>query len=179
METEIKELKEFIFKTCALPSVSGFEKLATESLIALVGERMELAFVDGVGNHVFVKRCGKEGAPKILVDTHFDEIGFMVTDITEEGFLRVTPLGGIDPSILQAADVTVYGKENLRGVICATPPHLKKDDKLTPADEALVDVGLSKKDACELIRLGDSVGFSPVYLYISHANLILRPVKIT
>lgn len=157
------ELKDFIFELCSVPSVSGFEKRSTDRLKAVVGDRLEFVSADGVGNHVFVKRCGKPNAPKILIDAHFDEIGMLVTDIAEGGFLRVAPLGGIDPSILQAADVTVYGNENIRGVICSTPPHLKKDDALPKPENVLVDTGLSEERVRELVPLGSPVGFSPVY----------------
>lgn len=157
------ELKDFIFELCAVPSVSGFEKRSTEELKKLVGDGLELVSVDGVGNHIFVKRCGKQGVPKILIDTHFDEIGMLVTDVADGGFLRVAPLGGIDPSILQAADVVIYGKQTLQGVVCSTPPHLKKDDKLKSAEEVLIDTGLTKEKASELIPVGTPVGFAPVY----------------
>lgn len=157
------ELCELIFKLCAIPSVSGFEKRGTQALDALIGGTLEKVFVDGVGNHVYKKSCGKEGAPRLLIDTHFDEIGMIVTDIVEGGFLRIAPIGGIDPSILSAADVIIYGKEVLRGVICSTPPHLKKDDKLLRPDEMLIDTGLSEERAKELIEVGTPVGFAPVY----------------
>lgn len=157
------ELKDLIIELCALPSISGFEKRSTEDLKRIVGDRLEFVTVDGVGNHIFIKRCGKRNAPKILIDTHFDEIGMLVTDIADGGFLRVAPLGGIDPAILQAADVVIYGKQTLRGVICSTPPHLKKDDKLKSADEILVDTGLTKEMAEQLIPLGTPVGFAPIY----------------
>ena len=157
------EIRELIFKLCAIPSVSGFEKRGTQALDALVDGQLERVFVDGVGNHVYKKSCGKEGAPRLLIDAHFDEIGMIVTDIAEGGFLRVAPMGGIDPSILSAADVIIYGKQTLRGVICSTPPHLKKDEKLVRPDQMLVDTGLSEERAKELIEIGTPVGFAPVY----------------
>lgn len=157
------KLKDFIFKLCAVPSVSGFERKSTKELCSIVGDSLEFVCVDGVGNHLFCKRCGRENVPKILIDVHFDEIGMIVTDILEGGFLRIAPLGGIDVSIMQAADVAIYGKETLRGVVCSTPPHLKKDSKLPAADELLVDTGLSLKRARELIDIGDPIGFAPVY----------------
>ena len=166
------ELKDFIFELCALPSVSGFEKRSTEQLKKLVGDGLEFVSVDGVGNHIFVKRCGREDVPKILVDTHFDEIGMLVRDIADGGFLRVASLGGIDPAILQAADVLIYGKQTLRGVICSTPPHLKKDDKLKSVEDILIDTGLTKEKAEELIPLGTPVGFAPVYGELLNGRIV-------
>ena len=162
-QTNKEQLKEFIFRLCAIPSVSGFEKRATEDILAAVDGRLELVSVDNVGNHLFLKRSKKENATRVLIDAHLDEIGMMVTDVLDGGFLKVASIGGIDPAILQAADVMIYGRETLRGVIVSTPPHLKKDDGLTPADEVLIDTGLSKDTAKSLIPLGTPVGFAPVY----------------
>lgn len=157
------QLKNFIFSLCAVPSLSGFEKRATDEILGAIDGRLELFSVDNVGNHVFVKKSKKQNGLRLLLDAHLDEIGLMVTDVCEGGFLKVAPLGGLDPAILQAADVIIYGKETLRGVIVSTPPHLRSDDKLTPADEVLIDTGLSKEKASELIPLGTPVGFAPVY----------------
>jgi hypothetical protein len=70
-------------------------------------------YLDNVGNQIFVKKCGKENAPKIMLDAHMDEIGMYVTEILDGGFLRVTNIGGIDTGILQASDVIIYGKNAL------------------------------------------------------------------
>ncbi len=160
---ELNGLKEYIFELCALPTVSGFEARAREGLCALVGEDLELYLADGVGNFVFRRTCGREGAEKILIDAHLDEIGLMVREVCEGGFLRIVPLGGIDPAIMQASDVIIYGKEVLHGVVVSTPPHLRDDDKLPKVEDMLVDTGLDKDKAAELIPVGTPVGFAPVY----------------
>ncbi len=159
----MKELKKFIIDLCSVMSVSGFEKRGTQELIALTEGLLDPPTVDGVGNHVFVKKSAKAGVPKVLIDTHFDEIGMIVSEVCEGGFLRVAPIGGIDGAILQAADVIIYGKESLHGVIASTPPHLSGDKKLTEPSEVIVDTGLSTKRAKELIQIGTPVGFAPVY----------------
>ena len=156
-------LKEFIIELCSVMSVSGFEKRGTDELARLTDGMLDAPTVDGVGNHLFVKKCGKENAPKVLLDAHFDEVGMIVTEVCEGGFLRVAPLGGIDVSIMQAADVIVYGKERLRGVIASTPPHLRKSDDLPEPTEVIIDTGLSTERARALIEVGTPVGFSPVY----------------
>ena len=168
----INGLKDFIFKLCSVASVSGFEKRATAELLKLTENMLDAPKVDNVGNHLFVKRCNRKDAPRILLDAHLDEIGMIVTEVCEDGFLRVAPLGGIDPSILQAADVIIYGKEKLRGVIASTPPHLKKTDELPDPAEVIVDTGLSGKRARELITVGTPVGFSPVYRELMGGRLV-------
>lgn len=162
-----ERLQEDIIALCSLPTLSGFEYRGSESVRKLYGEHFDEIHTDSVGNHVLVKRCGRENAPKILVDAHFDEVGLIVTDVLEGGFLRMTGVGGIDPAIMQAADVTIYGKETLRGVVISTPPHLRagSNGKLTPIDELLIDVGLGYKvdELREIAPVGTPVGFPPVY----------------
>ncbi len=158
-----QQLKEFIFSLCAVPSLSGFEKRAHGEVSRLVEGMFDEIYGDGIGNLTLIKRCGKKDAARILIDTHLDEIGLLVREVCEGGFLRVLPLGGIDVSIMQASDVIVYGKTALRGVICSTPPHLKSDNTLPEPYEVFIDTGLSEKTAKELIDIGTPVGFAPVY----------------
>lgn len=159
-------LKETILSLCNLMSVSGNEKIATGELDALIGGLFDEHTVDPMGNHLFIKRCGREGAPKILLDAHFDEIGMMVTGIRDGGFVTVTNIGGVDTRILQAGEVVIYGKEPVYGVVASTPPHFRKpddSDKLQPLDQLLIDTGYTKEALEELVPLGTPVGFKPVY----------------
>lgn len=158
-----EQLKQLIISLCSVSSVSGFEKRASEKVKELCSEGFDEFYSDSVGNCTLVKRCGRENAPRVLVDAHLDEVGMIVSCICDGGFLRVTNMGGIDVSILQAADVMIYGNEILRGVIGSTPPHLKKSDDLPKPNELLVDVGLPKEKLEELVPLGTPVGFAPVY----------------
>ncbi len=160
-------LKDEIIKLCTLFSVSGFEYRSTEALRGLYGAEFDEICADHVGNHMLIKRCGRENAPKIMLDAHFDEIGLMVTQITDDGMLRVCGIGGIDPAIMQACDVIVYGRQELFGVSASIPPHLRsgKDDELPDITELLVDLGggYTKEELEELVPVGTPVGFAPVY----------------
>ena len=159
-------LKETILSLCGLMSVSGNEKVASDELEAIVGSVFDEHRVDPMGNHLFIKKCGRENAPKILLDTHFDEIGMMVTGIKEGGFVTVTNVGGVDTRILQAGEVIIYGKEKVYGVFTSTPPHFRKpgdSDKLSPMDQLCIDTGYTKEALEEMIPLGTPVGFKPVY----------------
>ena len=160
-------IKRAIRELSGVMTVSGFEYRATERIRELYGELFDEIYSDRVGNHLLVRRCGKNGAPKIMVDAHLDEIGFVVSEVIEGGFLRIANLGGIDVSILQASDVIIYGESELRGVVASVPPHLRsgKDGELPEMHELLVDVGLGYgyDELCELIPIGTPVGFAPVY----------------
>ncbi len=154
-------------------SISGHESENSAKLLELVGKYFDEYKTDAVGNHIFIKKAAKENAPTLLIDTHFDEIGMMVTEILEGGFLRVTSVGGLDPAIMQASEVVIYGKETIRGIIVSTPPHLKKaedKDKLTPIDELLIDTGYPKEDLEKIVRVGTPIGFAPIYKKLGYEN---------
>ena len=167
-------LKELIVSIARIMSVSGNERRGGEELKSLVGSVFDEYRTDALGNHLFIKRCGRENAPKILVDTHFDEIGMMVTGIKEGGFVSVTNIGGVDTRILPASEVIIYGKEPVFGVFAAKAPHLSSPadrEKLTPLPEMLIDTGYDKEELEELCPLGTPVGFKPVYAELQNDRL--------
>ena len=159
-------LKELIFSLCSLMSISGHENTESDKLKSLVGKYFDEYMTDAVGNQLLVKRAAKPDAPNLLIDTHFDEVGMLVTDIKDGGFVSVTSVGGLDPAIMQASEVRIYGKETVTGIIASTPPHLKKKDdakKLKDIDELLIDTGYPKEELEKLVRVGTPVGFAPIY----------------
>jgi endoglucanase len=158
-------LAENIEKLCRVMSVTGFEYRAADEISKIYARFFDGIESDRVGNHILIKRCGKENAPRILIDAHFDEVGMIVADVLEGGFLKIVNVGGIDRAIMQAADVIVYGKETLRGVVGSMPPHLRMNDdgKLPPIDELVVDMGYPKDELEKLVPIGTPVGFAPCY----------------
>lgn len=169
------ELKKLIVDLSSLMSIGGFERFEREKLINLVGEHFDDAYLDKVGNQIFVKKCGKENAPRIMLDAHMDEIGMYVTEILDGGFLRVTNIGGIDTGIMQASDVIIYGNsERLFGVVASTPPHLASASgkDLPKMDELLIDTCLTKEELESKIRIGTPVGFAPKYTEILNNKIM-------
>lgn len=159
-------LKELIISLSGVMSVSGNERRGGEELKKLIGGVFDDYKTDALGNHLFIKKCGRPNAPRILVDTHFDEIGMMVTGIKEGGFLSVINIGGVDTRILPASEVIVYGKEPIFGVFAAKAPHLSTPadmEKLTPLSDMLIDTGYTKEELEELCPIGTPVGFKPIY----------------
>ena len=168
------ELKELIISLCGIPSISGRECMGEDELDALIGDVFDEHRSDAVGNQLFIKRCGKPNAPKILVDTHFDEIGMMVTGIKEGGFVSVTNLGGVDARVLPSGEVILYGKEPVYGVFAAKAPHLTPPSewgKQPALDSMLIDTGYDKEELEELCPLGTPVGFKPVYRELANNRL--------
>jgi len=168
------EFKDFIISFASLMSVTGYESYDADKLNSLVSDIFDESFTDAVGNRFLIKKCGRENAPKILVDAHMDEIGMVVTDIKENGFLKVANIGGVDTRILQASDVVVYGKEKIFGVVGSTPPHLQTPEdykKLKEIGELVIDTGYTKEKISELVRVGTPVGFAPKYSELANGKL--------
>ena len=151
---------EIISKLSPAFGVSGEERQAADAALQLLSPYGEGAFDKRTGNTVFW-RFGREAEASkktVLLDAHIDEIGFIVTYITDDGFLKVAPVGGIDRRMLLASEVTVFGKECVRGVITSTPPHLEKDNKQLPeVSDIYIDIGYTAEEARKVITLGDKV----------------------
>ena len=100
-----------------------------------------------------------EEKPVLMVDAHLDTIGMTVTAVEEQGFLRVGSCGRLDVRTLVGAEVTVWGKEPLYGVVCSTPPHLSKGDakEASSVEELAIDVGFDRAGALLRVSPGDRV----------------------
>lgn len=157
--------KETLFALSRMMSVVGFEAYDREALTALVAPYFDEHEYDAVGNHIFIRRCGKPNAQRVLVDTHYDEIGLMVKSITDEGFLHICNIGGVDARILPAAELMIYGKEPMPGIVLTKPRELmtKEERKhLVPIEDLVVDIGMTKEEAEIAAPVGTPVGFEPV-----------------
>ncbi len=102
---------------------------------------------DTLGSSV-VEIAGAEGAPRLAIVGHIDEIGLHVTYIDDDGFLWFGPIGGWDPQILVGQRVTVIGYEGeIPGVLGKKPIHLlKDDDRKKPAklEQMHIDIGAAE-----------------------------------
>ena len=111
----------------------------------------------------------------ILLDAHLDQIGLVVTNICDGGFLKVAPYGGMDRRILPGTLVMINGKKNICGIISSVPPHLSKnsENKFLSIDELLVDTGLISKEVNELVKkINEEVGI--IDILVNNAGIIKR-----
>lgn len=157
------ELKEIIFDLCGLSSPSGFEDNAFERISDLLKPFVDEINTDAIGNLIAVKKCGRAGAKKLMLDAHMDEIGLIITDIDKSGFLRFGSLGGVDPRMLPARELKILTEPPIFGVIDTMPPHaLESDDfdKAIDAKKLYIDAGLSEDEAKRLIPLGTPAVFA-------------------
>lgn len=149
----LKELTE-------LSGVSGYEKKVREFIKDKIKDRVSLIEEDVLGN--LISRKEGKTDKRIMLCAHMDEVGFIVSNIEDDGKLCIMPLGGIDPKVVVGKRVTV-GEKEIPGVIGYKAIHLQRGDVYTPPkmDEIKVDIGVTKKsDAEGKVRIGDFVAFS-------------------
>lgn len=151
------DLYDTLSRLCTRAGPSGFEGPVARTARELLSPWMDEVSVDRLGSVVGVRRCGKPGAKRLLLDAHLDEIGLIVTGI-EEGFLRFAPIGGVDSRMLPARELTILTRpEPLFGVVACLPPHVQTaadHDKAVTIEDLRVDVGLAQEEAERLIPVG-------------------------
>lgn len=167
--------EDILKSLCDTMTVSGNEGNAHEAVRALVGDYFDSITTDTARNLILCKKCGKDAAPKILLDAHLDEVGMLVRSITDEGFVSVVNVGGLDRQILPAADCLLWGeKKTIPGVFAATPPHLYGVlGKDVPAwDKLMIDTGCTKEELEESgIRIGTPVSYKRQWTHLLNDRL--------
>ena len=147
-------------RLCATPGIAGREDqvraVVAEEFRPLVDELR----VDALGSVVGTKRGD---GPRVMLAAHMDEIGFFVSHIDDNGFLRLQPVGGFDARTLVAQRVVVHGFAGsvLRGALQpgTKPIHVLDRDEIKPAkmEELFVDLGLPVERVRAEVELGDIV----------------------
>lgn len=148
------------------PSVTGEEAPVAALVRSRVSQTATEVRTDTMGSvHALLKGTGS--APTVMMAAHMDEIGLMVTYISDDGFLSFSAVGGVDAAILPGVRVDVHTKDgDLRGIIGRKPIHLIKPDErknVTPIDELVIDLGMPGDQVRSAVRIGDTVSFGVGY----------------
>lgn len=149
---------KLLAEICAIPGAPGFENGVREFLKKELASYVDTMEVDNMGNLYAIKK-GKENK-RVMVAAHMDEIGFMVKHIDDKGFIRFHTLGGFDPKTLTAQRVIIHGKKDVIGVMGSKPIHVMTADernKLAKIEDYFIDLGLTKEEVEENIKIGDSI----------------------
>jgi len=145
----IKSIKSLQEELSTLIGVSGHEDDVSNFILSLIEKEnlADKAWIDPLGNVLAIKK-GTNGKDRILLDAHTDEIGFMVSHIEKNGFLRFVPVGGWDIRILLGQSVVIRSKagELFHGIIGSKPPHLTTANdrkKIVDIPEMYIDIGMN------------------------------------
>ena len=158
-------------------SVSGFERRAAESLVPRFKETFAFDEVncDCVGNLILKRyapvNTGGVRRVRLMLDAHIDEIGFIVSEIRDDGLISVVPSGGIDTLILPAAEVTVHGREKLCGIVTDVPENISAPPKI---EELYIDTGYPACELRERVSIGDPVTYSAQICRLGASRLLGR-----
>lgn len=154
MSLNITLLKE-IAEAAGAP---GHEQRIREIVIREVTPLVDKVSVDNMGNVYAIKK-GKE-SKKVMIGAHMDEIGFIVTHIDDNGFVRFHTLGGFDPKTLTAQRVIIHGKKDVIGVMGSKPIHVMTSEEKTKqlkTTDFFIDLGMNKKEVEKIVSLGDPI----------------------
>ena len=154
------DIKETVIRLSELKGTSGNELSAAQEIHGIFSKYCDRYEIIGTDNYVEYFGEHDENKKLLVLDAHIDEVGMIVTYITDEGFVKVSNLGGIDRRLLPAQPVIIHGKKDIKGVICSVPPHLTSGGTEVLAwDDVSIDTGMTKDELEKYISLGDSVTY--------------------
>ncbi|MBE6720541.1 MAG: M42 family metallopeptidase [Ruminococcaceae bacterium] len=155
---------------CMLNGTSGDEGAVREFIIDNIKDYCDYR-VDALGSVIAFKKGRKAPAKSVSFNAHMDEVGFIVTDVTDEGYLRFSTVGGIDSRVCLDRVVKI-GKNGVNGVIGDKAAHLLEKEECEKApefDKLLIDIGATSKDeALKYVSLGDFVYFESDYYELAN-----------
>lgn len=177
MKKQGRELMEYL---CQKFGPTGFEYEVADAIIEQLENDCDDIFKDCFGN-VYAVVAGEGSAPRdrIMISSHMDEVGFMITSIDDDGYIKFANLGGIDPKVIYGKQV-VLGNESARinGVIAAKAIHHKKPDErfsVTPVKEMYIDIGAENGDEVKkYVDIGDFGVFNSDFVFFGSENKYMK-----
>lgn len=155
-------LRDTLAKLSELHGVSGVENEVREFIIKEIKPYCDEVKVNSTGSVIAFKKGRNTPENKLMICAHMDEVGLIVTDISEKGLLSFATVGGIDARVLCGTPVLV-GDDKIPGVIGAKPIHLLKEDERSKAPEVngmYIDIGaLTRDEALQSVCPGDYAVF--------------------
>ncbi|MBQ9151208.1 MAG: M20/M25/M40 family metallo-hydrolase, partial [Clostridia bacterium] len=163
---------------------SGCEDAVRDIIIEQIQGDCDAYTVDKAGNLIAVIRgrgldYNRENPRRLMLSAHMDEVGFMIQEITEEGYLRFGTVGGIDPRVLCGRHVVVgEGKRRVHGVIASKAIHLQTAEertKATPVRKMYIDIGArDREDAKKYVSVGDYATFDSDFVTFGKDGCMMK-----
>ena len=156
---------DLLTRICEAPGAPGYEKAIRELVIKELDGLADEIRTDNIGNVIALKK-GRSSKKKAMAAAHMDEIGFIVTHIDDNGFIRFNPVGGFDPKTLSSQRVIVHGRKDIMGVMGSKPIHIMSPEERKNSmkiSDYFIDTGRSQKSLEKLVAVGDFVTrYSPL-----------------
>ncbi|MHA1271028.1 MAG: M42 family metallopeptidase [Candidatus Helarchaeota archaeon] len=161
---EYNEDFNLIKRLTETPGIPGHEDEIRKLIYEEVKDYCDKILVDKIGNLICLKK-GSSDRPRVMITAHMDTIGFMIKYIDKKGFLRIEPVGGIDPRITIGQSVLIFHDNKIiNGIVAVKPIHLLESDErntIKKISDLHVDIGAkSKEDAKKIVSIGDFLTFN-------------------
>ncbi|MBG9981460.1 M42 family metallopeptidase [Facklamia sp. DSM 111018] len=142
--------EELLIKLTEVNGIGGNERQVRQLFKEETKDQAEEYLQDGLGG-IFAQHTGNPNGPRVMIAAHLDEVGFMVKEITDEGFIKFVPIGGWWSQVVLAQQVTVTTREGktYHGVTGSKPPHvLTPEARKKPMEikDIFIDLGASSKE---------------------------------
>ena len=151
---------------CLIDGISGDEGRVRDYIISRIQDKCTYR-VDPMGNILAFKKGKNSPKNKVMLSAHMDEVGFIVTYICDNGFIKFTNVGGVDPKVALGRAVAI-GENSVKGVIGHKAIHLchgEEETTVPKLDKLYIDIGAANKEEAEkYVSLGDSVHFISDYV---------------
>lgn len=168
---------QLIKKVINAPGISGRENKIREIIKDMITPYVDTISVDNMGNLIAFKNGSAKDAKKLMLAAHMDEIGFLVTYIEDKGFIRVSPIGGINWQAV--AYTTVVFENGIHGVIVPEEKVSPNEYNSINAGNAkfFIDIGATdKKDAEKRIKIGDFAVINPSFTRLANRKYAGHPL---
>lgn len=151
---------ELLKRLCDTPGLPGEEDKVRDIFVSEIKNHTDRIEIDVLGN-IIANIPGK--GPKLVLDAHMDEVGFMINHIDEKGFIHLTPLGGMDPRVFYGQRLILWGEKPVTGMVGAIPPHISRNTnnrEVPDVEECVVDVGMTPQNVNRYLKVGDLATFA-------------------
>jgi putative aminopeptidase FrvX len=168
---------QFLKTLVNTPSPVGHETRGQRVWLDYAGQFADETFSDAYGNCVAV--LNKGGSPRLMLAGHADEIAMAVNYISEDGYIYVRKMGGVDAAITKAQRVVIHTRNGaVKGVVGNVAPHLMKEDKDSKPPrihELFIDIGVEdRKEAEKLVRIGDPITLTDEFDLLRNGLAVAR-----
>jgi endoglucanase len=176
--SKLEEIKTLQKELSEIIGVSGYEKPVSDFIRTKIDGLVDKVWINPLGSLLAIKN-GKESENRVMLDAHTDEIGFMISHIENNGFLRFVTIGGWDSRILlgQSVKIAVEAEKEFHGIIGSKPPHLTTEkERKTPVEinNMYIDAGFSSKEDAESYGIDIGTVGTLYHPFVEFPNNMIR-----
>lgn len=170
---------DYLRDLCLIDGISGRENTVRNYIISKIKNYDIDYHTDPIGNLICFKKGKKAGKNKVMISAHMDEVGFIVSYICDNGYLKFTNVGGVDSKVVCGRAVTV-GEKSINGIVGQKAMHLCKGEegvKCSEINSLYIDIGADSKDEAEkYVSIGDSICFKSDFIEFGDGKIKAKAI---